>query len=228
MSSNVSWLCRVIHERTGIVLGEDKVYLIESRLHELIESSGEDSLDDFLAQKRSQPWGESHREMADLLTTNETYFFRDIAPFDALKYKLIPDIIAKRTPEKKLRIWCGAASTGQEPYSVNMILQDNFPRLRDWNVSILATDLSERVIKRCREGIYSQQEIDRGLPPMLVARHFDKENDKFRIKDPLRENIEFKVMNLLDSWFNLGTFDDRRLFQLWRAKHGCPLPLLSA
>jgi chemotaxis protein methyltransferase CheR len=203
----MSWLCKMIRDKSGIVLGEDKLYLIESRLKPLAEKNGHRTLGDLIIALRKVEWSPLHYAVIDAMTTNETYFFRDIAPFDALREKLIPDIMKKRAGEKTLHMWCGAASTGQEPYSIMMTLREHFPSLQNWDVKLLATDLSTKVLARCKAGRYTQQEVERGLPPATLTRFFNKVGNEWEAKDNIRAGIEFRELNLLDSWFNLGRFD---------------------
>lgn len=207
MTTEMSWLCKMIRDKSGIVLGEDKLYLIESRLKPIAEKNGHRTLGDLIIALRKVEWSPLHYAVIDAMTTNETYFFRDIAPFDALRDKLIPDIMKKRAGEKKLHMWCGAASTGQEPYSIMMTLREHFPSLQNWDVKLLATDLSTKVLARCKAGRYTQQEVERGLPPASLTRFFNKVGTEWEAKDNIRAGIEFRELNLLDSWFNLGRFD---------------------
>ena len=133
MTTDMSWLCKMIRDKSGIVLGEDKLYLLESRLKPIAEKNTFRTLGDLIIALRKVEWSPLHYQVIDAMTTNETYFFRDIAPFDALRDKLIPDLMKKRAGEKKLHMWCGAASTGQEPYSIMMTLRENFPSLSGWD-----------------------------------------------------------------------------------------------
>jgi chemotaxis protein methyltransferase CheR len=207
MTTDMTWLCKMIRDRSGIVLGEDKLYLLESRLKPIAEKNGCRALGDLIVALRKVEWSPLHHQVIDAMTTNETYFFRDIAPFEALREQLIPDLIRKRSGEKRLHLWCGAASTGQEPYSIMMTLREHFPQLQSWDVRLLATDLSTKVLARCKAARYSQQEVERGLPPALLARYFTRQGTEWEAKDSIRANIEFRELNLLDSWFNLGRFD---------------------
>ena len=207
MTTEMSWLCKMIRDKSGIVLGEDKLYLLESRLKPVAEKNAFRTITDLVIALRKTEWSPLHYQVIDAMTTNETYFFRDIAPFDALREKLIPDLIKKRAGEKRLHMWCGAASTGQEPYSIMMVLREHFPSLMGWDVKLLATDLSTKVLARCRNARYSQQEIERGLPPATLNRFFTKVGNEWEAKESIRAGIEFRELNLLDSWFNLGRFD---------------------
>ena len=207
MTAEMTWLCKMIRDKSGIVLGEDKLYLLESRLKSIAEKNNCRTLTELTVILRKQDWSPLHHQIIDAMTTNETYFFRDIAPFDALREKLIPDLIKKRSAEKKIHLWCGAASTGQEPYSIMMTLRENFPSLQAWDIKLTATDLSSKALARCKSGRYSQQEVERGLPVALLNRYFTKQGNEWEAKESIRVGIEFRELNLLDSWFNLGRFD---------------------
>jgi chemotaxis protein methyltransferase CheR len=207
LTTEMSWLCKMIRDKSGIVLGEDKLYLLESRLNPVAEKNGFRTIGDLIIALRKVEWSPMHYQVIDAMTTNETYFFRDIAPFDALRDKLIPDIMKKRAGEKRLHMWCAAASTGQEPYSIMMTLREHFPSLQTWDVKLLATDISTKVLTRCKAARYTQQEVERGLPPASLNRFFTKVGNEWEAKENIRAGIEFRELNLLDSWFNLGRFD---------------------
>lgn len=207
LSADMSWLCKMIRDKSGIVLGEDKLYLLDSRLTPLAEKNHFCSIGDLITALRRVEWSPLHGQVIEAMTTNETYFFRDVAPFDALRDKLIPDLMEKRAQDKRLHMWCGAASTGQEAYSIMMTIREHFPALQSWDVKLLATDLSTKVITRCKAARYTQQEVERGLPSTALNRFFTKVGNEWEAKDTIRANIEFHELNLLDSWFNLGRFD---------------------
>jgi len=141
------------------------------------------------------------------MTTNETSFFRDNHPFETLRQSLIPGLIARRASSRSLRIWSAACSTGQEPYSLAMMLKDNFPILGGWKVEIVATDLSPTVLDRARSGLYSTFEVQRGLPIQMLVRHFEQEEPNWRIKPEIRQTISFRPLNLLADFSSLGQFD---------------------
>jgi chemotaxis protein methyltransferase CheR len=134
------------------------------------------------------------------MTTNETSFFRDIHPFDALRSQIIPDLIKARAGERSLSIWCAAASSGQEPYSVMMLLRQHFPQLADWDLRFLCTDLSKEMIDRCRAGRYSQLEVNRGLPAPMLVKWFRRDGADWVIDPALRQPMDFRTMNLIEPW----------------------------
>lgn len=192
---------------SGLSLGPDKVYLVESRLLPLAASLGYGGLDDLIAELRKGTNGPVSTAVTEAMTTNETSFFRDKTPFEDMKTTLIPSLIRARAHVKKLRCWCAAASTGQEPYSLLMLLEDSFPELRQWSVEIVATDIAKTMIDRCREGNYSQFEVQRGLPIQLLVKHFVQRPNGWQIQETLRRKINWSLLNLLDRFDQLGPFD---------------------
>jgi chemotaxis protein methyltransferase CheR len=185
----------------AIVLEPGKEYLVETRLGPLASAAGFNTLGEFVDSLRRQPKANAaHAKVIDALTTNETLFFRDFHPFEALRRTILPGIIEQRANLKRLTIWSAACSTGQEPYSLAMLLLEHFPQLRGWNVSILATDLSPTVLKAAQAGIYSQFEVNRGLPASYLVKYFSKQEEKWHIKDEIKSMIDFRPMNLIQSW----------------------------
>ena len=144
----------LVRDSAAIVLDPGKEYLVETRLEPLARSEGFANLGSMVNALRAGPG--LHRKVVDRMTTNETSFFRDLHPFEALKRSILPEFIARRASERALNIWCGACSSGQEPYSIMMTLRENFPTLADWNVRLLATDLNAAMLTRARAGVYSQ------------------------------------------------------------------------
>jgi len=192
----------------AIVLDSDKQYLVETRLTPLAEKEGYPSLEALIRALRaaSSP-GALHDRAVDALTTNETLFFRDHHPFEALRQTLLPRLIEARAPSMQLRIWCGACSTGQEPYSIAMLIRENFPLLAGWRVSILATDISETVLARARTGCYAQHEVNRGLPAPLLIKYFRQSGNQWTLREDLRSMVTFQNLNLIGRWPPLPQFD---------------------
>ena len=141
------------------------------------------------------------------MTTHETSFFRDLNPFEALRLTVIPKLIAMRGQTRTLNIWCAACSSGQEPYTIAMLLRENFPALATWNVRLIATDLSEQILDRVREGIFTQAEVNRGLPAPLLVKYFKKVGLKWQLKDDLRRLVQFSEMNLIEAWPTMPRMD---------------------
>jgi chemotaxis protein methyltransferase CheR len=207
MSADASYICKLVRDRSGIVLGEDKQYLLEARLAPLAQAERFAGIGELVARLRLSDWSPLHYAVVDAMTTNETYFFRDVSPFAALRQRILPEMITLRARERALRIWCAACSTGQEAYSILMTIREHFPQLAGWNLHLLATDISTRVLARAQAGRYTQQEAARGLDPSLLSRHFIREGNDWVAHARLREAIEWREMNLLSSWFNIGAFD---------------------
>ncbi len=194
------YLRKLMAEHTAIVLDAGKEYIAESRLARLVEQEGFTSIRELVHTLRTNAFEGLHRRVVNAMTNNETWFFRDLLPFEALRKAVLPALIAARSGEKRLRIWCAACSTGQEPYSIAMLLGEHFPELRNWSVHILATDISTNVLERAQRGHYSQLEINRGLPVQMLARYFLREGLDWVIADDLRRRVEFKTFNLAEAW----------------------------
>jgi chemotaxis protein methyltransferase CheR len=193
----------LLKARSGIDLGDGKEYLVVNRLAQLVRQRG-GTLSELL---RELPFDRALcDEVIDAMTTNETSFFRDLHPFESLRTKLIPQIMEKNRATKQLRILSGASSTGQEAYSLAMMLRSSFPELNSWRVGIQGIDLSRHAVARAQEARYSQLEINRGLP-VANLRYFRREGRSFVVVDELRALCEFKQMNLIESWGPLGPFD---------------------
>jgi chemotaxis protein methyltransferase CheR len=154
-----------------------------------------------LVQKlQAEPFHGLHRLAVEAMTTNETSFFRDFNPFEALRKSVLPDLIARRSADRALSIWCAASSSGQEPYSLSMLIRENFPALLNWKIRILATDLSTDILARAREGRYSQLEVNRGLPASLLVKYFQKRGCDWFLRDDIRAMVDYQVLNLSNAW----------------------------
>jgi len=185
----------VVRGESAIVLNSGKEYLVEARLKPICKEEGLDSLEE-LARSLKNRSRKLVDRVVDALTTNETSFFRDQHPFDALKNHVLPRLVETRAGERKLDIWCGASSSGQEPLTIAMTIRENFPELADWRIKILATDISEEMLERCRSGLYSQLEVSRGLPARLLIKHFKKLGTRWQASEDLLSMIEYKQVNL--------------------------------
>jgi len=195
------YVSRMAHSEAALVIEPGKEYLVETRLTPLAQKEGFDTLAAFIQQLRSEvKINGLHHQAIDALTTNETLFFRDYHPFEALRRFILPAVLEQRAAARRLTIWSAACSTGQEPYSLAMLLLENFPQLAGWTVSILATDLSPTVLKLAREGRYSQFEVNRGLPASYLIKYFIKQDEKWCLKDDVKRMVEFRPMNLIQSW----------------------------
>jgi chemotaxis protein methyltransferase CheR len=199
-SATFEYIRRLVLQRSAIVLEPGKEYLVDCRLVPVARANGFASVDELAAELSKCAFNSMHRQVVEAMTTNETSWFRDVHPFDALKRRVLPELIAARGIEAKLHIWCAASSSGQEPYTIAMILREYFPQLRDWKVSILATDLATAVLAKARTGRYSQAEINRGLPAPLLVKYFTKDGTEWQISDSLRAMVEFRELNLAEHW----------------------------
>jgi chemotaxis protein methyltransferase CheR len=189
----------VLHE-SAIALEPGKEYLAEMRLLPIARREGLDSVASLVARLRLRPSPVLSQTVVEAMTTNETSFFRDIHPFEALRSKILPTLFSARAQEKALHIWCAACSTGQEPYSVAILLRENFAAQADWRFSILATDISNGVLSRARQGRYTQLEVNRGLPAHLLLKYFEKQGGEWQIGASIRRMVQFKTLNLAQPW----------------------------
>ena len=201
------YLRRLLKERSGLVLSAEKDYLLESRLLPLARRHGMTSLGELVLRLRQPGSTALAIAVTESMTTNETFFFRDRLPFDHLRDTVLPALIAARGREKRIRIWCTAAASGQEPYSIAMMLKAMAAQLTGFRIDILATDLSVEVIARAKAGLYSQFEVQRGLPIQLLVKHFEKNGDMWQIAPDLRAMVQFRTLNLLHDFSPLGQFD---------------------
>jgi chemotaxis protein methyltransferase CheR len=206
--ANFQFIREIARETAAIVLDPGKEYLVETRLGPIAQQAAFASLDEFVDHMRK---GRSatpfHDRVIDALTTNETSFFRDFHPFEALRTTILPQVIAERASQKRLRIWSAASSTGQEAYTLALLLREHFPQLRDWVVNIVGTDLSPTVIAQAREGSYSQLEVNRGLPAIYLVKYFEKKDSRWVLKPEVRQLVEFRQMNLAKPWPIMPLFD---------------------
>lgn len=196
-----------LKQRSGLMLGVEKRYLIESRLGPVCRKFGIATLHDLVGVLKLARNPSMDRAVVEAMTTNETFFFRDRAPFDLFRDVLLPRVLTARAATRRLRIWCAAASSGQEPYSLAMLLQEAAPRLAGWHVEILGTDLSTEVLEKARQGVYSHFEVQRGLPVQLLVKHFTQIGEQWRISPTITGMVDFKPLNLLQSFDHLGQFD---------------------
>lgn len=196
-----SMLRTLLHQRTGIRLDEGKEYFVEMRLCSLATDEGFASPADVLEVLRTEEsWGVLHRRVAECLAIAETSWFRDVHPFDELRRSVLPQLVQRRAATRELRIWSAACASGQEPYSMAMLLREHFPQLVSWRVHLLATDFSTSVLRRAREAVYSQIEVNRGLPAPMLVKWFRKDGLDWRLRDDARNAVEFRELNLTAPW----------------------------
>ncbi len=203
--SDYEYLRKLLKERSGLDLSGDKHYLVESRLMPLARKEGLPGIAE-LVQRMKGGADALVAEVVEAMTTNETFFFRDKIPFDHLKQAVLPALIQARAARRSIRIWCAASSTGQEPYSIAMILKET-PALSGWRTEIVATDLSQAVLEKSKAGLFSQFEVQRGLPIQLLVKHFKQNGDIWQLNPDIRAMVQHKQLNLLHDFSHLGTFD---------------------
>ena len=188
----------LVRRRSGIVLDADKDYLIESRLTAVAREVGCASVEDVITRARTLSGGDMNVRVVEALTTNETSFFRDVHPFEALRDEILPAVLAARAVSRTVRIWSAACSTGQEPYSIAMTLREHFASLTGWRVRITATDLAESILARARQGQYRQLEVNRGLPAPLLIKYFERNGADWSVRPDVRAMVEFRALNLIE------------------------------
>ncbi|MCB9915660.1 MAG: protein-glutamate O-methyltransferase CheR [Planctomycetes bacterium] len=206
-AQDFQFVCTLVRERSAIVLESGKEYLVESRLGPLAKVEGLPSVESLVAKMRSNPNGELTDKVIEAMTTNETLFFRDKHPFEALREEVLPELIERNRSKKELSLWCAASSSGQEPYTVCMLLREHFPELKSWKVRFLASDLSRNMLERVRVGAYSQLEVNRGLPASYLVKYFTKEGATWMVKPELRDMLDLREINLCKPWLGLPKFD---------------------
>ncbi len=205
--TDVQFLSGLVRQRSAIVLEPEKSYLLEARLAPLARAEGFQSIDAMVHHLRAQPANGLPRKVVEAMTTNETSFFRDLYPFEALRTVILPEVIRRRQAERRLTIWCAASSSGQEPYTVAMTLLEHFPQLAGWSIKVLGTDLSAGMVTRCRTGKYGQLEVNRGLPAALLLKYFEKKGMEWQIRPEVQRLCEFRELNLIEPWGPLPPMD---------------------
>jgi chemotaxis protein methyltransferase CheR len=201
------YLRQLLRERSGLMLSAEKQYLAESRLLPLARRHGMTTLAELVGKLKAATTAPLTSEVVEAMTTNETFFFRDKLPFEHFRDTMLPALIVSRAREKRIRIWCTAASTGQEPYSLAMILKSMGAKLAGFRTEIIATDISGEVLVRAKSGIYSQFEVQRGLSIQNLVKYFSQVGESWQIAAEIRAMVQFRTLNLLKDFSALGTFD---------------------
>jgi chemotaxis protein methyltransferase CheR len=204
--TDLDYIRTLVRRRSAIVLEPDKNYLIETRLTPLAQREGLASLQELIASLRANRIDDLQHRVVEAITTHETSFFRDIHPFEALRTVVLPELIARR-PNQSLTVWCAACSSGQEPYSLAMLAHQHFPDLARGRLRIIATDLSDAILARARDGLFSQIEVNRGLPAALLAKYFTRQGLYWKIMPEIRRMVEFRQHNLATAWPTLPALD---------------------
>jgi chemotaxis protein methyltransferase CheR len=204
--ADYEYLQKLLKDRSGLILSADKRYLVESRLIPLARRAGVAGISE-LVQKMKGGAEPLVVSVVEAMTTNETFFFRDKVPFEHFSQTIMPTLLEARKARRSLRIWCAACSTGQEPYSLAMMLKDMGPTLAGWRIEIVATDLSQEVLEKSKAGIFSQFEVQRGLPIQMLVKHFAQVDELWQISAEIRSMVQFRQLNLLQDFSHLGIFD---------------------
>jgi chemotaxis protein methyltransferase CheR len=205
--ADYDYLRRLVRERSGLVLAADKQYLVESRLLPVALRAGMDGLPSLVQRLRRAQDDPLAVEVVEAMATNESFFFRDKLPFDHLRHTIMPALLAARAAQGRIRIWCAAASTGQEPYSLAITLKEMGDAIAGWHIDIVATDFSSQALEKAKAGIFSQFEVQRGMPIALLIKYFDRVGDTWQINPDVRAMVQFRPFNLLHEFTYLGPFD---------------------
>jgi len=200
-------LAAFLKANSGLSLTPDKTYLINSRLLPIAQQHGLKTINELAAKLTPSASPRLKQDVVEAMTTNETSFFRDNVPFENFKTHVLTELLERRKARKSLRILCAAASSGQEPYSLAMVLAEQSLRLAGWSIEILGVDLDSKILKRAEEAVYSQFEVQRGLPVQLLMKYFEQNQQMWRLKPQIRSMVKFRQCNLLEPFSNLGQFD---------------------
>ncbi|WP_026784312.1 CheR family methyltransferase [Pleomorphomonas koreensis] len=201
------YLRQFLKSRSGLVLSNEKQYLIESRLLPVARKTGLQSIAALVAKLKEPRETALAEAVVEAMTTNESFFYRDKTPFEHFTQVMMPELLKSRASQKKIRIWCAAASTGQEPYTLAMCLKEMEAKLAGWRIEILGTDISNEVLERARSGTYTQFEVQRGLPIQLLLKYFTQQGESWTISPQLRSMVQWRKFNLLESFAAFGQFD---------------------
>ena len=197
----------LLKEETAIVLDPGKEYLVDTRLAPIVRANGLESVSALISAIKIDTNEPLKRKVIEALTTNETSFFRDLEPFEVLRTVILPDLLERRKAIKTINIWCAASSTGQEPYSIAMLVKECIPASLGFTVKIFATDIATHVLEKARAGKFSQHEVNRGLPAPYLVKYFTKKNNDWVLKDEIRNMVQFSELNLIKPFSGLPPMD---------------------
>ncbi len=201
------YLQNMLKDRSGLVLSEDKQYLLESRLNPVVQKNGLENISD-LIRKLQLPGSENLKSaVTEAMTINESFFFRDKTPFRNFEEVMMPSLLKARQAKRSLRIWSAAASSGQELYSLAILIKEKGEAFRSWKIELMGTDISTEILEKAKTGLYSQFEVQRGMPSPLLVKYFQQFGSLWQVDSSLRAMVSFRNYNLLDNFSNLGTFD---------------------
>lgn len=197
----------LLKEKSGLTLTPDKSYLLDSRLTPVARKHGFATLENMTMALRGVPKPDLLKDVIEAMTTNETSFYRDSKPFDQFRDIVLPHLLKTRGAGRRFRIWCAASSTGQEPYSLSMLLRENASKLAGWNFEIVATDIDTAVLESAKKAEYSQFEVQRGLPIQMLMKYFEQKGDRWALKNDIKSMVQYRYFNLLEPMSSLGKFD---------------------
>jgi chemotaxis protein methyltransferase CheR len=203
----ISFVCTLVRQHSAIELDAAKAYLIESRLGPVAKKHGFATTSDLVRGLQVSPKPDLRASVVEAMTTNETSFYRDIHPFEALRQTVLPELLNVQAAKRSLNIWSAACSTGQEAYSIAMLIRDHFPEMNTWKLSILGTDLSDDVLAKARSARFSQIEMNRGLPAALLSKHFVREGMNWQLSPQIRGMVSFSKLNLIERWPPMPVMD---------------------
>jgi chemotaxis protein methyltransferase CheR len=206
-AADFDWIAQLVWQRSAIVLEKGKEYLVESRLAPLARKTGAETVSEFVTRLIAKPDSSLISEVIDAMTTNETSWFRDHYPFQALQSHVLPELTRNRGRQRTLRVWSAGCSSGQEPYSIAMVVQDHFALHPGWAVDIIGSDLSDVMLEKARNARYGQLEVNRGLPVAMLVRHFERLGTEWQLRPEIRRMVDFRSVNLAQRIPEMGTFD---------------------
>ena len=196
-----------LKDHSGLVVTPDKMYLLETRLSPLTHKHGYGSIDEMVDVVRANPNHPLAIEISEAMNTHESLFFRDREPFEIFRKTILPELLKRRSSQRTFRIWCAACSSGQEPYSLAMILDEMADELQGWRPEIVATDISRSVLDRAQEGLFSQFEVQRGLPVQMLMKYFKQHGEYWQVSPDIRGKVTFRQQNLLKNMQRNGLID---------------------
>jgi chemotaxis protein methyltransferase CheR len=205
--ASFAFVRQMLADHSAIALADDKAYLVESRLNPVAREAGCQSIDELVQRIRSVPDDDLQQRVIEAMTTNETSFFRDKIPFETLRDVILPDLFERRANSKRLHIWSAGCSAGQEPYSLAMLLREDFADLQDWTIRVIGSDLSAEVLDKARSGRFTQVEVERGLPNSLLQKYFRRLDTYWQLDGSIREMVEFRQFNLHGDWPAMPAMD---------------------
>jgi chemotaxis protein methyltransferase CheR len=198
---------QLLRQRSAIVLEAGKQYLVESRLTPLVRRLNLGSIGELVNELRARPADGLQAQVTEALATSETSFFRDHHPFEAMRKTVLPELVRRRGGERRLNVWCAGCASGQEPYSLALLLREHFPELAGWQVALLASDFSREILARARAGRYNQIEVNRGLPAALLVKYFRQHGTDWQLEADVRRRVDFQEINLVRPWPPLPRMD---------------------